>query len=272
MTVTTGDIVTEENVRRVVTAALEENLVYREAFRNIDITGASNDTITIPQDDDTLAEPQLIPEGTDFPREEEGVSTITATVAKYGNEIAVSMEAEDDSVFDVVAFQVEKKARKMAEKLNSLAQAELDANLHTNSTAGDNNGTLDYADVTDGLRELEASGADPNLLIVTPQSLEDLRNDSTYNRATRIGDQLVRDGAVDRILGMEVLLDNDALLGNTSDNAYVVDADRYGFEVMKGGVGTDEYEDPSRQARVFQIWTRVVYKVDNNLAAIKING
>lgn len=273
MTVTTADIVTEENVRRVVTEALEENLTYREAYRSLDITGSSNDTITIPQDDDTLAEPQLIPENTQFPREEEGVSTITATVSKYGNEIAVSMESEEDSVFDVVAFQVDKKARMMAEKLNQLAESNLASNLHTSSPAGDaGDDSLSFDDVTDGVRLLEASGAEPDLMITTPQGIEDLRNDSTYVQATATGDQVVRSGAVDRILGMDVMMDNDGLLGNTNPDAYLIDTDNYGFEVMKGGIQTDEYEDPSRQARIFQIWTRVTYRTDISNAAIEVQG
>lgn len=274
MVVTTNDIVTEEAVRRAVTEALQENLVYRQVYRNLDISGIDNDTITIPQDDDTLAEPQLIPEGVEFPREEESVSTITATVQKYGHEIPITMEAEEDSVFDVVAFQVEKKARLMQEKLNQLAYSNLNSNVHTSSPAGDgSNDSLTWDDIMDGVRELEASGANPDLLIVTPQALEDIREDTTYfNRATPVGDDVALTGAVSQVGGLTVVMDNDGHIGNTNPDGFIVDTDRYGFEVMKGNIGTDEYEDPSRQARIFQIFTRVTYKTDNSTAAIKVEG
>lgn len=275
MTVTTADIITEENVRRVVEEALEENLAYRQAFRNLDVTGMDNDTLTIPKDDDTIAEPTEIPENTEFPREEEDTSTETVTVTKFGLEIPISMEAEQDSVFDVVAFQVEKKARAMQEKLNERAHNHLSGNLHTNSPTASQGtaSTLEFADVAEGLRELQASGASPDLLFVSPQGYNDLLNSSEFNRATELSDQeVIREGVIGRVAGVDVVLDNDGHIGNTTSDAFMVDSDRYGYEVMKGGIGTDEYEDPSRQARVFQIWTRVAYVSPKDDAAIKVTA
>ncbi|PSP86216.1 hypothetical protein BRC78_07325, partial [Halobacteriales archaeon QH_8_68_33] len=118
--VDTSDIVTEQAIQDVVRGYIEEDLVYRQAFDTMNIADTPNDTVEFPVEQDNMGEPQKIPENTEFPRDEEDVDTITVTVDKYGFEVAISREAQQDAVFDVVARQTNKKARKMAELLNRL--------------------------------------------------------------------------------------------------------------------------------------------------------
>lgn len=274
MTVTTADIITQEAIRQAIEDAFEESLIYRRAFRELDATGFANDTVKLPKDDDTMAEPTEIPEKTEFPTTEEDLSTVSATVKKIGNEIPISMEAEADSVFNQASFQVQKQARKMEEKLNSLAHSELSGNLHTNSPAGNQGDTsvLEWEDITDGVRELRASGANPDLFILSPAGEQDLLTSDDFTRATEFSDRVLREGpdVVGRIAGVDVILDNDGLIGNTNAHGFLVDSEAYGWEVMKGGVQTNEYEDDSSQSRRFQHWTRVKHKATKTDAAIKV--
>lgn len=268
--VTTKDIITEEAVRRQVLESVEESLQFRRAFDTLDVSGISNDTIKLPKDDDTMTEPVEVGEGAEFPRDEEDVSTISATVKKYGMEVKITNEAIEDSLFDVMSRQVDKAGRKMNEKLNNLAFTELDANLHTNSPVGNNDGTLAWDEVVDAKKELRDDGYNPTILIVDAEGEADLLKSSEFQRATDLGDETILEGQIGRVAGLDVFLDNDGLAA--ANDAYVIDPSRYGFDVVKEDISTQSYDDPARQAEVFQVWTRRVFKAQDSNAAIKVQG
>lgn len=276
MTVTTADIITQEAIREEVQAALEERLSFRRAYREFDATGISNDTVKLPYDNDAMAEPEEVNENQQFPRAEEEVKTKSATVVKYGTEVAISMESEEDSLFDHARIQTEKQARKMQEKLNLLAYNHLSSNLHTNSPAGNVGSTSDfeYEDVVNGIKELRGSGANPDLLVINHEAEEDLITSDDFTRATNFSDRVLREGpdVIGDIAGVDVVLDTDGHIGSGTAAGFLVDTENYGFEVMKGGVRTNEYEDDATQSRRFQIWVRVDHQNVDPTAAIKINA
>ena len=269
--VTKSDIITQEEIRDVVLRTVEENLLYRMAFgTSLNVSGMANDTLKIPVEGDTMGEPVEIKPGMEFPLDEEDISTISVTVAKYGVAIKIAKEAIDDSKFDVIAMQVEKKARKMQELLNTLAHTELAANLHANSPIGTDGGPLVFDEIIDARTELVNSGFMPNMIIVDPKGEADLIKSAEFQRATDLGDDVVLNGAIGRVAGMSVFVDNSGKLGD--NEAYVIDNREYGVEVVKDNIGTDEWEDKGRQARIFNIWWRGAYKTTRASAAIKVVG
>ena len=273
--VTTADIITEEAIHRVVQDAVEENLEFRRAFRSLDVSDIDNDTIQLPKDPDNMGGPEEVSEGSEFPRDEEDIETVPATVQKYGFEVSVTRESEMDSVFEVVARQVEKQARRMAEHLNELAFEELNANLHPNSPAGGlgDTGKLEFQDMVDGRREMLDDGLSPEFAIVNVQGEADLLTSDQFLRATDFGDDTVVDAdTAGRVAGMPVFVSNAGLMSSTDGEAIIVDPDRYGYEVVKEDVMTNEYDAPERQANVFQIWTRRTYKALDERAAIKVTS
>lgn len=270
--VTTADTLNEEVVRRVVETAVQENLRFRQAYRDINFAEAPNDTLQIPVEQDNMGSPEKIGEGSEFPRTEEGITKEPVTPEKYGFEVSVSAESQSDSVFDVVARQVEKQSRQMNEKLNELAFTELDGNLNSSSPAdaGQTAGTLEFADVVEAKKILQQDAYSPDLLIVNVQGEADLLNSDAYQRSTELGDETVLEGQVGRVAGLDVVLDNSDHMSQSSGEAYMVDTAEYGYEVTKQEVATNEYDDPSRHASVFQIWTRKAYFAVDSEAAIKI--
>jgi len=268
-----NDIITEEAVRDAVWEATEERLQFRQIYQTLNVSGISNDTVTLPKDDDTMSEPGLVRPGGEFPRAEEDASSVTATVQKHGMEVKINKEAIEDSLFDIVRMQVDKAGRKMAELLNDLAYTELSSNLHTNSPinqTGAVNGTLEFSEVIDAREELIGDGYDPDILIVSPSAESDLLNSTEFQRATDLGDDVILNGAIGRVAGFSVFLDND---GHTSANsAYLADGSKYGLDVVKEEIETENYYDDARQAEVYQIWTRRVFKAVDGNAAIEITG
>lgn len=272
--VTSADVITQQAIHDVVQEATEETLPFTEAYRSIDIGGIDNDTIELPVGTDNMAMPERVGENGEFPRDEEDLETVPVTVEKYGVEVSVSRESQQDSVFDVVARQVEKKARKMAELWNAEAFKELDANLHPDSPAADGgatSGVLQFTDVMEGKKIMQQEQLNPDLLIINVQGEHDLATeDNGYFRQTALGDSTVQSGEIGRVAGFDVVVDNSDHMSQTSGEGYLVDTSRYGYEVVKEDVMTDEYYDNSRHADIFQIWARFSYFALEPEAAIKI--
>jgi len=242
MALTTSDVITEDFVRETVEEVIQENLVYRQAFREISATGIQSNSYTFNVDDDNMGSPSLIAEGEEFERDRSTVSQVTVTFDKYGGEVAITMEAMEDGMIDFKAREVEDLARAMAEKLNAEAYEELDANV--DQTVGDDDGILSFSDIRDGMVAVRQESYMPDLLIVDIDGYGDLLTDANFNRATEQGDEIVASGEVGRIAGMSVVVDNTQSIAG-GHGAFVVDSSRFGYELTRTPVSTNEYEDPS---------------------------
>jgi HK97 family phage major capsid protein len=269
MALTTSDVITEDFVRETVEEVIQENLVYRQAFREISATGIQSNSYTFNIDDDNMGSPSLIAEGEEFERDRSTVSQVTVTFDKYGGEVAITMEAMEDGMIDFKAREVEDLARAMAEKLNAEAYDELDANV--DQTVGDNDGILSFSDIRDGMVAVRQESYMPDLLIVDIDGYGDLLTDANFNRATDQGDEIVASGEVGRIAGMSVVVDNTQSIAG-GHGAFVVDSSRFGYELTRTPVSTNEYEDPERQADIMQIFTRKAWKAIFPEAAAKVDA
>lgn len=275
MALTTNDVITQDFVRETVEEVLQENLVYRQAFREISATGIQSNSYTFNIDNDDMGSPSVIAEGEEFERDASSVNQVTVTFKKYGGEVAITMEAMEDGMIDFKAREVEDLARAMAEKLNDEAFEELNANV--DSTVGDGDDVLTFSDIRDGMVAVRQNNYNPDLLIVDLDGYGDLLTDSNFNRATESGDEVVATGEVGQIAGMRVVVDNTRNIGSveggsSSSGAFVIDTTHYGYELTRTPVSTNEYEDPERQADIMQIFTRKAWKAIFTEAAVKVDA
>lgn len=269
MPLTTSDVITEDFVRETVEEVIQENLVYRQAFREISATGIQSNSYTFNIDQDDMGSPSLIQEGEEFERDQSNVDQVTVTFEKYGGEVSITMEAMEDGMIDFKARQVEDMAREMAEKLNAEAYEELNGNV--NNTVGDNDDVLSFSDIRDGMVAVRRESYNPDLIIVDLDGYGDLLTDPNFNRATDQGDEIVRSGEVGRVAGMDVVVDTTQQIAD-GNGAFVIDSDRYGYELTRTPVSTNEYEDPERQADIMQIFTRKAWKAIFEEAAVKVDA
>lgn len=274
MTLKSSDVLTEEAVRQTVEDIVQENLVFRQAFQDLDATGIDNDTFRIPKPSDAIGHPQAIPEGAEFPRDEEDYEKVDISFTKYGFETAITQEAMDDSMLPVAADHIERQARQMAEFLNEVAFEELDANLNADSPAGGVGDTnaLEFDDLVDAKQSLRTDLYDPDLLFVNIQGETDLLNSSEFTRATDLGDETITEGAIGRVAGLDVIVSDYGKMSGSSGEGYLVDSDFYGYEATREPLDTNEYEAPERQAEMMQIWTRRGFKAIDPEAAIKVEA
>jgi len=116
MALTTKDIITQDFVRETVEEVVEENLVYRRAFREIDASNIQSNSYTFYIDDDNMGRPTIVGEGEEAPRHQSTVSETTVNFDKFMGEVALTMEAMEDGLIEMKAREVEDVARAMAER------------------------------------------------------------------------------------------------------------------------------------------------------------
>lgn len=285
MALKVNDVITRDFVRETVEEIVAEDLVWRQAFREIDATGIGSNAYTFFVDNDDMGTPEVIGEGEEFPRDKSTLREITVNFEKFGDEVAITMEAQEDGMIDMKARQVEDLARRMAQWLNQQAFEQLNADgNHIEETAtgdaiGDGNGELTFSDIRDGMVGVRSYNYTPDLLIVDLDGYGDLLTDDNFNRATSGGDEVVRSGEIGRIAGMDVVVDNTQRIGTGGDGddptdagAYVIDSSYYGYELTRTPITTNEYNDPERQAEIMQIYTRKAWATIWPEAAAKVDA
>lgn len=277
--VTTTDVLTEERIRRVVNEERDYPLVWNEAFETIQMPeDHPTKTWDLPQDDAVMSMPDRVAEGGEFPRTEEDTSTQSVTVEKHGFEVKITWEATQYSVFDVVARQTQKAAKRFNEYINKLAYDEISdtGNQHPSSPiqpgdVGDSNGfDFELANYAKKLQKDEQ--LNPDMFVVNTEGERVLMNSDNFQRASELGDEVTREGAIGRFAGLDIMVENSGLMPDSSPEGYLIDTDEYGVEVVKEDISTEEYEDPERQANIVQWWTVRNWHVEEPEGAIKIQN
>lgn len=261
--------VLEDRVESIV----QQNLVYRDAFRSYDATDIASNVVQIPVPNDDGAHPKLVDEGAEFPRSHEEYTLEEMSFDKFGFEVPLSMEAVEDSRIDLTQDQVDRQARQMAEDINARAYDELDESIRaawSSLAGGSGSGTMTYSDILDGREALVSNSYSPDLLIADVEAVHDLMQGDNFLRATELGDQLRRDGALGRIAGMEVVEDDSGLPlgGSDGPGALMVDTDLFGYEGERTPVTTNEYEEERTQTDVYRIFARMGWLVTQPEAGI----
>jgi HK97 family phage major capsid protein len=263
-------VITQEAVRAQVEERLQEMLVFREAFRDLDATNVNSDTIKVPNPDDVLAEPSAIEPTASYPTTREDYTKISIDRQKYGEIIQVPEEDVMDNVFDLVADHIDLAAREMAEFLDGLAFNELSGNLASGSPVTDNNNDdLTYDDIQEGVAALEENDATPDIAFVGPRGKQDIL---TYlaERGTDLTDEAVQTGSFGMIAGLDFMFSTVGDL--TTHNAILVDSDRYGYEATFTPVETEEDSDFETDTDRYKIRTRKGFKSIKPEAAIEVQG
>lgn len=287
MTLKVQDVITEDFVRDTVEEYVEEDLVYRDAFAQIDASsiGSNAYQFNIAQDD--MGRVQVVPEGAEVPRHQTTVKEVLVTFDKYAGEISITMEAQQDGLLDMKAREVDQLARAMDERLNFEAFKTLrdnvkpDADYGTGGTdvgyAGDDNGTMTFGDIRDGMIDVRRGDYSPDMLILDLEAYGDLLTDNNFNRATEGGDDVVASGEIGQIAGLNVIVDNRHAIGSefgddTGPGAFIVDTEYFGYELTRTGMDSTEYEDNERMADNVQVFTRRSWKAIFEDAAVAIAG
>jgi len=277
MALTTRDVITEDFIRDTVEQVVEEDLIYRQAFREIDASDIQSNSYTFYIEQNEIGRPTIVGEGEEAPRHgAETPEEHTVQFDKYMGELVITMEAMEDGLMEMKAREVEDLARAMAEELNEEAYNAIDdavdAPGNPYTATGDSNNILSFEDIVEGMKQLQKESYEPDLLIVDIDGYTDLLTDDNFNRATDSGDELVRNGEIGRIADIPVVVDTTQELGQDGHGALMFDTTRFGYELTRSSMTTREYEEPERQAEVVQVYNRKAWTAIFEDAVIEISG
>lgn len=256
------DFVDAEAIRQTVEEIAQENLVFREAFRDIDASGIDNDTLRVPDPEDALAAPQALDPGEEYPEARDTYRKVDIERVKYGNLMTIPMEDQmDHAPGDLIDQQVDRHAREMAEFLDAQAYAELETGVTAagdgGPEAGDGDGVLDYEDAVDALTTLEDRSFEPDICFVSPLAKKDLLTDENFTRASDMGDDVVFNGVFGEVAGVPFAYSNtgDLAAPDTADEpaAIMVDTDLYGYEATWVPIETetdDNFDTDEDQVKI----------------------
>jgi len=265
-----AQVISQEAVRSMVEERLQEQLVFREAFRPLDASNVNSNTIKVPNPDDVMAEPAAIEPTGEYPQTREDYTKVSIDREKYGVMIQVPEEDIMDNVFDLVSDHVDLAAQEMAEFLDGLAYAELSNNLDDDSPVTNNaDDDLTYDDVLTGVAELEENSAEPDVAFFGPQGKSDILA-YLAERGTDITDEAVQTGQFGAFAGLDFMYSTAGEL--TAHNVILVDSDRYGYEATWEDVTVEEDDDFETDTQKYKTRTMKGFKAMKPEAAVEVQG
>lgn len=271
----------EDAVRAEVQNVTQQRNVFRNAFRETDVSSANADTVYFTVYEDSPDSVEVVPEGAEYPRKGGARNREPCVRVKYGEEYAMTLEDEMDEIFDNLSDEADSKMRRMANKLDKAAYTTLSGNMspegpYTPSAGSD--GVLNYEDVVDANAEMENSDGqannsfEPDLIFVGAYGKRDLLKDDHFTHATETGDRTIREGYIGSVTGI-----GDAYVSTSSDlgagEAILVDSSQYGREGVWLDIDTSTYmEEETDTTQVMKIRTLRGFAAMENGAALKVEA
>lgn len=272
MTVTASDLISEQEVEAVIQERTRAMHQFRRAFRDDDATDISSNSKTFPVPDDTLEDDMSkVTEDSDYPRSALAHDGVDADYTKKGFEVAISDEAADDSVIDIILDITEEMANAAEAHLDSKAYAVL--NAHNNATTvGDSANSLNYEALVDAYAELvnQRYNRDRFELYLSTYAWADLMKDEHFIQATELGDETVRGGVLNMGVGVPFYETNTGDLGESE--AFLVDTGIYGYESTRWQQEVTQYRDEQHDRDVFKVRVRNDFLATNPNAALLLEG
>jgi len=275
MVTDTSDVpIQEETVLRQVQERTQPDYQFRRAFRDYDATSNDAETLQFPVPEDDLEGHVVeIGEGSDYPRAELNYGEAGADRAKYGFEMPITDEAIRFGRVDIEAETQAEIARSQMKNVDVRAFDFLN-NQNNDVTIGNDGEDLDYEAFVEAYFTLYGDEYEPSNMeaYVGPDGARDLSLDDSFNRATDMSDELVRNGItqLDTVYGVPIYLTNTGDLGD--DEAIMVDTEKYGYYAEWEPMNVESYREDSNDQWVYKLNAHNGFAVTDPQAAVKIQG
>lgn len=231
--------------------AVRKNLILAPLSMKIgagSIKGSTLDVVTENRDSSAV---HSIGQGQEVPIDLGQTSTFSITPLKYGLRPVVTKEMQEDGQWDMINFNMGLAGYKMADKLDSLLFAQLNAGAAL--TTDDNgvtrtantvssSGGLTLPNLASAMELLETDGYKCTDLILHPSVATDVRGIAEFVHADKSGTVNISTPLIGNIMGMNVHVSRNA----TSNYAYIIDRRHALMYAEKRPVTIERYNDVTR--------------------------
>ena len=265
-------VISDKAVRQTAEQIAQENTVFREAFRQIDVPERTGDTFGIPVPDDVLGEPTEMQPGSEFDYGREDYSEAEVNRNYYGQGSRIPEQESDDATFSLVEDHVQRHAENMALHLDTEAYNVLDTAAPAANQVGSSDGTdMTFDDVSAGVEALEdrEGGYMPDAVFLGTQAKNGLLR-SLQDRGTDLGDNITQTGEIGNYAGLTLYYSNINALDN--NDAILVDTDYLGYEGVWNDVDSDQEEDFDTRSLKIQIFAEMGWVATQPEAAVRVRG
>lgn len=183
-----------------------------------DIPGSSINWVQ--QTKDAMAV-HLVAEGAPIPIDTDKYVEKSLTPKKYGVRPWITKEMIEDNKWNIVDMNIKTSTYQMAKQVDVLLEAQLSAAATASSNTDSTGSAQSIAKITNVMQLVEENGYKPDTMVIESNSLKDLRNLDTFVEVNKAGtSEMLRNGLVGRIFGMDVLLSEIV----TDNYAYIFDS------------------------------------------------
>ena len=236
-------------------AALKRNLVLSSlAARRIGPESVPGSSIDIPSAETDSLTIKRVGEGAVVGLSAQNYTSFNVKPYKYGVRIMITREVEEDSLFDLMAMNIEEAGYQLAKNEEALIVATLDAGSTAAShNVANSNATLPVTDITAAIQNLRAANAEPTDMIIGAGIENDLYNIDTFTEADKSGTNNPSNRLIGRIAGMNVIVSNSV----TATLAYVIDRRKAFIIVEKRPVTVERYFAAERDSSFAVVTQRI---------------
>jgi len=213
---------------------------------------------------------RLTAEGAEIVLDQDRYTSTNIKPLKYGLGIRITREMKEDSQFPLLARNIAKAGKKMAENETNLILTAMQG--CTNSVSGGAAATI--ANITRGMQYLDDNDYEPTSMWVGSEFLNDLRNIDTFVEADKAGNtDMMTKGFIGKVYAMNVMKfsTNAAPSSTYSKYAYIQDKNEGYCIVEKRPVTVENFTLPAFDMDAASVTQRIAVALVRDLAICRIS-
>lgn len=250
---------------------------YRNVFRvDQEAPNRDGDSVEYPSlDKDFEGEMVEIAKGDPHPESKLSYDGLRAAWTDYGFKFSIHDNDVQDSKVNLIVINQREATREEMRRLDGIAGAVLEGNRNSVEIGNDSN-AIDYEAFVDAETELIDAGYDTSrfMWMLSPRAWGTMAKTDHFTGDTETFAGELRDDGIraGNLLGYPAMRVNTGPLAGTTNDAYLVDAGRYGWESPRRGFSVDSEYDRDQREREYYVDGRIDWVPTDPDAALKIIG
>jgi HK97 family phage major capsid protein len=218
---TEGSLLIVKKIHDTLIAEVDKNLIPRSEAALL-ITGAMipGSSYDIDLEAENKMDVRKIAEGAEIWLDQDEYTSVNIKPLKYGVAIRITREMMEDAKWDLLARNVAKAGKRMAENETNLILTEVAANA-ANTVAG--GASITIANITRAIQYLDDADYTASTILVGNEVMYDLRNIDTFVEYQKVGNtDMLAKGFIGTIYGLKVLKFSTNAAPSTTYSKYAV--------------------------------------------------